>query len=165
MEVPNYALQNRDPYIIHLNIALYMVVSLYFGVEKATCFKWLQNGDLLRSPAKPKGVQVQIQTNPNTPELPNYAFELLGLGDLGGGGEKRKRMEAAPRQARPLKVVSSGSGSYRNLREACGAGGLRSETEFAGLRSALTFQPFSLSPKRQRSPDFWMPADHGEPRQ
>ena len=27
-----------------------MVVSLYFGVEKATCFKWLQNGDLLRSP-------------------------------------------------------------------------------------------------------------------
>ena len=33
---------NRDPYIIHLNIALQMVVSLYFGVEKATCFKWLQ---------------------------------------------------------------------------------------------------------------------------
>ena len=23
---------------------------LYFGVEKATCFKWLQNGDLLRAP-------------------------------------------------------------------------------------------------------------------
>ena len=34
---------NRDPYIIHLNIALSMVVPLYFGVEKATCFKWLQN--------------------------------------------------------------------------------------------------------------------------
>ena len=27
-----------------------MVVSLYFGVEKATCFKWWQNGDLLGSP-------------------------------------------------------------------------------------------------------------------
>ena len=26
---------NKDPYIIHLNIALKMVVSLYFGVEKA----------------------------------------------------------------------------------------------------------------------------------
>ena len=44
---------NRDPYIIHLNIALSMVVPLYFGVEKATCFKWLQNGDLLRSPDEP----------------------------------------------------------------------------------------------------------------
>ena len=29
-----------------------MVVSFYFGVEKATCFKWLQNGHLLRSPGK-----------------------------------------------------------------------------------------------------------------
>ena len=34
---------SRDPYIIHLNIALSMVVSPYFGVEQATCFKWLQN--------------------------------------------------------------------------------------------------------------------------
>ena len=25
-------------------------VQLYFGVEKATCFKWLQHGDPLRSP-------------------------------------------------------------------------------------------------------------------
>ena len=33
----------QDPYIIHLNIALLMVVSLYSGVEKATCFKWRQN--------------------------------------------------------------------------------------------------------------------------
>ena len=31
-----------------------LVVSLYFGVEKATCFKWLQHGDLLRSPVQPK---------------------------------------------------------------------------------------------------------------
>ena len=30
----------RNPFIIHLNIALSMVLSLYFGVEKATCFKW-----------------------------------------------------------------------------------------------------------------------------
>ena len=29
-----------------------MAVSLYLGVEKATSFKWLQNGDLFRSPAK-----------------------------------------------------------------------------------------------------------------
>ena len=42
----------RDPYIIHLNLALQMVVSLHFGVEKTTCFKWLQNGDLLRSPVE-----------------------------------------------------------------------------------------------------------------
>ena len=31
---------------------LYMVASLYFGVEKATCFKWLQSEFLLRSPAQ-----------------------------------------------------------------------------------------------------------------
>ena len=37
------SLSIRDPYIMHLDIALYMVVSLYFGVEKATCFKWLQH--------------------------------------------------------------------------------------------------------------------------
>ena len=39
---------NRDPYIIRLNIALQMVISLYFGVEKAT----FQMGKvyLLRSP-------------------------------------------------------------------------------------------------------------------
>ena len=29
--------------LIHLNIASAMVVSLYFGVEQATCFQWLQN--------------------------------------------------------------------------------------------------------------------------
>ena len=27
-------------------------VQLYLGVEKATCFKWLQDGDLLRSPVQ-----------------------------------------------------------------------------------------------------------------
>ena len=31
----------------HCNLK--MAVSLCFGVEKATCFKWLQDGDLLRS--------------------------------------------------------------------------------------------------------------------
>ena len=36
--------------MIHLNIALSMVVSRHFGVEKATCFTWLQNEFLLRSP-------------------------------------------------------------------------------------------------------------------
>ena len=34
---------DRDPYIIHLNIALSMVVSLYFAVEKARVpAPWLQ---------------------------------------------------------------------------------------------------------------------------
>ena len=36
------------------NIAtcLFGGVQLYVGVEKATCFKWLQNGDILRSPVQ-----------------------------------------------------------------------------------------------------------------
>ena len=35
----------RDPYIIHLNIATckWWCFQLYFGVEKATCFKWWQH--------------------------------------------------------------------------------------------------------------------------
>ena len=45
---------DRDPDAcsIHLNIATCQWwFPLILGVEKATCFKWLQNGDHLRSPA------------------------------------------------------------------------------------------------------------------
>ena len=41
--------KSRDPDIIHLNLALSLLVSPYFGAGKATCFK---NGDLLRGPVQ-----------------------------------------------------------------------------------------------------------------
>ena len=39
----------RDPYMIHLNIALQMVVSNFSWVEQATCFKWWQNASIFSS--------------------------------------------------------------------------------------------------------------------
>ena len=45
-------LVSRDPYIIHLNIATCKWWCPFILVEKATCFNWLQNGDLFRSPGQ-----------------------------------------------------------------------------------------------------------------
>ena len=41
---------------MHLNFALQMVNPLYFGVEKATCVKWLQNVSF-KEPVDLKGNQ------------------------------------------------------------------------------------------------------------
>ena len=56
-------------------------VQLYLGVEKATCFKWLQNGDLLRRPEilfkKNKKQDLLSWTRPN-----QYLFaHVWGGGD------------------------------------------------------------------------------------
>ena len=44
-----------DPYIIHLNIATCKWWFPFLLVMKKPCFKWLQNGDLLRSPVTEHG--------------------------------------------------------------------------------------------------------------
>ena len=50
------ALYSRDPYIIHLNIATCKWWFPFLLVAKATCFKWWQHGDLLRSPLLVRGL-------------------------------------------------------------------------------------------------------------
>ena len=76
----NWFTLNRDPYIIHLNIALYMVVSLYFG-GKSNMFQ-MGKMYLLRSPAKPPDhfeTAKWIPREPRGHEMDGHQAQVQGL--------------------------------------------------------------------------------------
>ena len=84
--------QIRSLHIIHLNLALQMV-SLSWVLKKP-CFKWLQNGDLFRSPAEAtgeggtprfhgafgKGIEVSSQAPNRRQLLESSRWELGSVG-------------------------------------------------------------------------------------